>query len=369
MKTLHITTVHPRKDTRIYYRECLTLKNAGYDVILMVADGLGDTMEDGFQVIDIGKYSSRFKNFIRGSVRAVKITQQIDPDLVHFHDPELIFAALRLHILGYPIVFDIHENISVQILDKSYIPKSIRGIVSRIYSWLEKAIIKRFHLVIAENSYAQVYRNKGRTLTTVLNLPEVDHFKPFIRKQRQGYELFYIGGVSNDRGLETTLKALRILNERNIDFLMHFVGKKIDDPPPELLEGIQEKVLFYGRLDPNEGFAISTRCIAGLAVLKPIKNYIGSYPTKIFEYMAIGLCVITSDFPLYREVVEKHDTGICLNPEDSEALANAIQELIENPQVAEQKAINGLQLVTKDYNWTNEGAKLISLYESVGSRN
>ena len=365
MKILHLTTVHPRKDTRIYYRECFGLHKEGHEVILLVADGLGDSKADGFQVIDIGKYDSRLKNFRKGYKRIVQKAKQLKPDLIHFHDPELMFVSRKLSTLGYPVVFDIHENVAVQILDKSYIPKILRGTVSTVYRWVEKNIIRNFHLVIAEHSYASVYQNKGKSLTTVLNLPDIEHFKPFIEQNRKGHDLFYIGGISFERGLEVILSALNILHKRGVDFYMHFIGKQIDQPPPELLEPIISKVKFYGRMDSQEGFAISRKCIAGLSVLKPIKNYVESYPTKIFEYMAVAMCVITSDFPLYKEVVEKYDTGYCVDPEDPLVIADRIQHLIENPDIASAKAKNGLRTVTETLNWSQEINALIALYKSI----
>lgn len=365
MKIAHLTTIHSRKDTRVYYRECFGLSQAGFEITLFVADGLGNSKEDGFEVIDIGKFPNRRSTFLKGYRSMIRAVRELNPDIVHFHDPELMFAAHRLHQYGYPIVFDIHENVAVQILDKGYIPKILRGALSRIYRWIENFMIQRFHLVIAEHSYEPVYRSKGKSITTVLNLPEIQHFSPYIQDKRKGHELFYIGGVSNDRGLQVTLEALNILKERNVPFFMHFIGKIIDEPPNELVEGIKEKLKFYGRLDSKEGFKISQKCLLGLSVLRPIKNYVGSYPTKIFEYMAVKMSVITSDFPLYRGVVEKYDTGYCVEPTNPVVLADRIQHLINNPEIAAEKAANGLKLVQEQLNWSTEELKLIQLYEYI----
>ena len=254
MKIVHLTTVHPRKDTRIYYRECYGLFKAGYEIVLLVSDGLGNSKEDGFQVIDIGRSESRIKNFFRANPSIIKTVKNIEPNFIHFHDPELIFVARRLYQMGYPVIFDIHENIALQILDKSYIPKFLRGMLSGLYRLLEKIIIQKFHLVIAENSYSEAYKNRGKSLTTVLNLPDIDQFTEFIRHERNGNELFYIGGVSFERGLGVTLEALNLLHQRNVEFHMHFIGPLIDKPPEELLKSISEKVTFYGRLNPRDGF-------------------------------------------------------------------------------------------------------------------
>jgi glycosyltransferase involved in cell wall biosynthesis len=118
-------------------------------------------------------------------------------------------------------------------------------------------------------------------------------------------------------------------------------------------------------MDSTEGFEISKKCVVGLSVLKPIKNYVGSYSTKIFEYMAIGLPVITSNFPLYQNVVERYNCGYCVAPYSSQELADRIEELISNSELTNQMGANG-QLAVKDkFSWSSEEEKLIDLYKEV----
>jgi glycosyltransferase involved in cell wall biosynthesis len=211
------------------------LKN-GFEIYLLVADGKGDELVEGVQVLDIGLESSRLKNFINSGSKINKVVQEMEPSLVHFHDPELMFVGKKLSSkFKIPIVFDIHENIAVQILDKTYIPKVLRGLVSYSYKKVENYFLKYFHLVIAEHSYEEVYARKGKSLTTVLNMPDLSHFEPYVNNNRAGNDIFYIGGVSNERGLDITLEALKILKSRDTDFFMHYIGpiseEKIEELP------------------------------------------------------------------------------------------------------------------------------------------
>ncbi|WP_281541801.1 glycosyltransferase [Maribacter aestuarii] len=359
--------MHPRRDTRIFYRECVSLFKSGYDVYLLVADGKGDELVEGVQVLDIGLESSRIKNFFKSGSKIRKKVEELKPSLVHFHDPELMFVGKQLSSkFQIPVVFDIHENITVQILDKTYIPKFLRGLVSLVYKKVEQYYLKYFHLIIAEHSYQHVYTNKGRSLTTVLNMPDLRHFEPYINNNRAGNEIFYIGGISNERGLDVTLEALKILKSRGTDFFMHYIGPISEEKIVELpIREIKENVKFYGRMDSKEGFEVSKKCVVGLSVLKPIKNYVESYSTKIFEYMAIGLPVITSNFPLYQKVVERYDCGFCVEPYSSNELADSIEELILNPDLVNQMGENGQRAVNKKYSWASEEEKLLRRYKNL----
>lgn len=366
MKILHLTTVHPRRDTRIFYRECISLKNHGYETLLLVADGLGNEEVEGVQVIDIGKEKSRINNFFKGYRKIIAEVNRLKPELVHLHDPELIVVGRKIQKIGIPVVFDIHENIAVQILDKQYIPKFLRGLISWGYRKIEHFCIENLHLIIAEHSYEDVYATKGKSLTIVLNMPDLDHFTPYQTLERAGNEIFYIGGISNERGLDVTLSALKILKKRKVPFFMHYLGPIAEEKLAVLdLDEIQQDIKFYGRMDSKEGFEISKKCTVGLSVLKPIKNYVGSYSTKIFEYMAIGLPVITSNFELYKNVVEKYNCGLCVEPSYPEDLANSIEKLLHDSELVRQMGQNGIKAVSEKFNWSYEKSKLVDTYTSI----
>ncbi len=104
---------------------------------------------------------------------------------------------------------------------------------------------------------------------------------------------------------------------------------------------------------------------AGLVVLHPIINYIDSLPVKMFEYMGAGIPVIASNFPLWKEIVEDNDCGICVDPLDPVQIADAISYIQENPEKAEQMGLRGSRMVREKYNWEIEKKKLVSIYSNL----
>jgi len=83
---------------------------------------------------------------------------------------------------------------------------------------------------------------------------------------------------------------------------------------------------------------------------------------QMFEYMAAGLPVIASDFPLWRNIVEEAQCGLLVNPEDPQAIADALQWIIDHPEEAAAMGLRGQQAVKEKYNWNNEAAKLVEFY-------
>ena len=84
--------------------------------------------------------------------------------------------------------------------------------------------------------------------------------------------------------------------------------------------------------------------------------------------MAMGIPVLVSDFPLYRDIVENNDCGICVNPLDPDAIAQAIDFLMANRERAQEMGNNGQEAVRKTYNWHNEAKKLLSFYDRIKNK-
>ena len=91
---LHVTSVHKRSDTRIFLKECITLSVFGFNVHMLVSDGLGEEYESGVCIYDVGKSKGRVDRVTRVMFKIMVAIFQINPRIIHFHDPELIFLAL-----------------------------------------------------------------------------------------------------------------------------------------------------------------------------------------------------------------------------------------------------------------------------------
>ena len=81
--------------------------------------------------------------------------------------------------------------------------------------------------------------------------------------------------------------------------------------------------------------------------------------------MALGLPVITSNFPLYQAVVEQHNCGFCVSPYEPAQVAEKLTYLIEHVDEARAMGQRGRQAVEQFYNWTSEADKLINFYEQI----
>jgi len=364
-KICHLTSAHIYTDTRILYKECFSLQQQ-FGAVTLIAPGKKDQTFHGVKIIAVKKLN-RLKRMWHTVNEVYQKAIEVDADIYHFHDPELIRVGLKLKNKGKKVIFDIHENIALQILDKEYIPKYLRILVSKTYRAYEKYAIKKLDgVILAESSYANYYTHLNKNHAIVLNMPQIDKIKGKAIAENKRNELFYIGGITKNRGILIILESIKILKSRNIDIFFNCVG-----PVPEwlleneLYQEVKDNVSLKGTRPLLDSLDLVKSAKIGISVLKPIENYKRSFSTKIFEYMAMGLPVITSNFKLYRDVVEEYQTGFCINPLDCNELADKIEILFSEDILAKEMGQNGMILTEKKFNWAIEEKKLFDFYENL----
>jgi len=367
-KIAHLSSVHPRYDTRIFLKLCKSLVKQNYKVFFIVADGKGNEFKNKISIVDIGILSSgRFSRMTKTVNRIFEKGLELDCDLYHLHDPELIPIGLKLKKLGKKVIFDVHENIAFQILDKNYIPRFLRKLIAIIFRIYEISSLKKFDaLILAENSYLKNYISLNKRIEIILNLPDHKLLKNFQKTNRDKMEIFHIGNITNARGFDKIIDALNILKKKIPNFFLHYVGNYTEELINSVdLNDINKNIKFYGPKSLLDGLEYSKNSIVGISILKPLKNYQTSYSTKVFEYMAIGLPVITSNFKIYKDIIEKYECGICVDPNNPKEIANALKIIMKNPSKAMRMGLNGIKAINEKFKWELEEKKLLRLYESL----
>src|SRR5699024_6134465 len=94
------------------------------------------------------------------------------------------------------------------------------------------------------------------------------------------------------------------------------------------------------------------------------EHYMEKELTKFFEYMYAGLPMIVSDFPKWKEFVEKHQCGIAVKYNNRDEIKAAINYFNNNPDIAKKMGENGQKAIIEELNWSKEAQKLIDLYKS-----
>lgn len=359
----HLSTAHPRRELRVHLKQCNSLAAAGFEVYFVVADGQGDETVDKVHVVDVGLPEGRLDRFLFAPWKLLRKAAAINARLYHFHDPELLPVGLVLKLRGAKVIYDSHEDVPRSVLSRDWIPAWLRGIVSAVFERFENFIARRLdHVVGATPFIAERFRVAGCHALAINNFPLLSEISHSPERIAEADGICFLGGISQVRGVREIVSALDQTDTRLV--LAGPFDREETRAELEALPGWRQ-VDYLGIVDRNAALAAMGSAAVGMICYLPEPNHIQAYPNKLFEYMAAGLPVIASDFPLWRQIVTEADCGICVDPTDPDQIANAITELMSNPARRLEMGRNGIRAVLSLYNWSTEEQKLIGLYAST----
>lgn len=366
MKITHLTSVHARYDTRIFVKECSSLaKNSHYEVNLIVADGLGNETKNSVHIIDIGaKQGGRISRATKTTNDIYAKAVELDSDIYHLHDPELIRVGLKLKRLGKKVIFDAHEDTPTQLLNHPKFNKFMRLTLSKAFGWYERFALKKFDYIVTATPYIRDKFSKINKHSVDINnfpiLAELSNETPWSEKED---EVCYIGGIARIRGIVELTKAMEYTRGVTLNLAGKFVEAHIENEVKSYSSW--SKVNEYGFVGRQEISDILKRSKAGIVTLHKIPNYAEALPVKMFEYMVAGIPVIASNIQMWQSIIDDAKCGICVDPYNPDEIAGAINYVIANPKEAEEMGQNGKKAVLEKYNWAIEEKKLLQVYENL----
>ena len=170
--------------------------------------------------------------------------------------------------------------------------------------------------------------------------------------------------------MANTIRALGILYRRGVEARLWLAGRISDSHKHEVLalashEGLSKQVQYFGVLSRADAVSLQASASIGLVNFLPTPNSIHSLPIRMLECMALGLPLVYSNFPAFEKIAGASGAGISVDPTKPEQIANAIDRLIRNPELALRMGQAGMNAVRQQFNWNTERVKLLDLYQSI----
>ncbi|MBN1868400.1 glycosyltransferase family 4 protein [Candidatus Sumerlaeota bacterium] len=371
MRIAHLTTVHTWRDVRIFRKMCRFLARDGHEVHL-VAPREGEARTetiDGVVLHSVPKPRTRLERALKTVRHAMSEAERTRADLFHFHDPELLapMAVLRRRS-GKPVVYDVHEDYRSQILAKPWLPRGTRRFVSWRFGRQEDWLAGRMTAIVCATPHiARRFASHPRC-AIVQNFPDLAEFADdeSLSPEPDAGRFVYVGWITAIRGLREIVEALPIAGE---SVRLTLGGEWNCERFRKELRARAEwsRVDELGYLDRPAVRRELARAQAGLVLFHPLPNHIEAQPTKLFEYMAAGIPVIASDFPLWRSIVEEAECGLLADPEDPTDIARAMRWVVDRPAEAREMGRRGRLAVQARYNWASEYTHLADLYRRIAA--
>jgi glycosyltransferase involved in cell wall biosynthesis len=367
VKICHITTVHPnRYDVRIFEKECVTLAKNGYEVTLIVNDKLQDEQCKGVKIVSLRiNAKNRVDRAIRVAQEAFSKAEKVNAEIYHIHDPELLGIAVKLKKNGKKVIFDSHEFTAMQILTKEYIPVLIRKQMSDIYRYYEENRIKKLSGLVMPCLYdGKDYFSKVQIPKVIIgNMPIINQIGDLCKTYEKKDKVCYVGSITESRGIFHMIKAA-FLAEKKLVLIgdMSLEMKQMLEQMPEY-----SNVEYLGALSHDVALHEMSKCAVGLALLQDEGQYskLGNLPTKLYEYMMLGIPAVISNFSFYEKMLKKYEFGIACDPSNDLAIANAINTIISNDEKRQLMSEMGRKAIQMELNWEQDAKKLLEFYETL----
>jgi glycosyltransferase involved in cell wall biosynthesis len=367
VKVCHLTSVHSATDERIFYKECVSLANAGYEVFI-VAPNTKNYTNLGVNIIGVEpKRDGRLYRMFFLTKEVFRKGLEIDAEVYHLHDPELLPIGLKLIKKGKRVIFDSHEDVAAQISTKTWIPKPVRLFLSYMFLRYEKKVLSQFDAVVSVTpSIVERLARLNSNTYQITNYPVIKKDIEPLPNRKWGRSFCFAGGISEQWLHHNILQALDGIEGVKYKLVGLGEGDYMDT-----LKKMKswDKVDYQGKIPHSQVIDFIAESTVGMALNEYSPNVGGKLGslgnTKLFEYMKAGIPVICTDFILWRQLVEKWECGICVNPYNVEEISLAIQYLFQNLDKAKQMGENGRLAYEQEYNWGTQEPILFKLYKDV----
>ena len=350
-RLLVVTSVHHPDDARIRSKLIPTLSREWE--VTYAASEPGPTDKSGLD------WAPLTGNRLQRLRQAARLINREGWDLVALHDPALLIPGLYRARRGEPTLFDLHENLPAQLLTREGIPSVLRPVASWVARWVLRMAEASMAITLAEPGYRTLFRAEHPVIANYLP-PDV----PEPRPPADPPYLAYLGDITVVRGAFLAVEAAAGAGQALV-----MVGRV---SPPALVGPLERRaeelgveLRLLGPKPHREALEIVASATAGLSPLFDIGNYRYSLPTKVPEYLALGLPVLASDLPGTRDAVAEFDGVTFVTPGDAAAWVEAGRALADDPSVRERTAAQAAE-VKRRFTWPED--VVLSAYRRAARR-
>jgi glycosyltransferase involved in cell wall biosynthesis len=347
-RLLVVSTVHPADDPRIKRKLIGTLQDEWN--VVFAGKGRGPVDRTGITWRELG--GGRLRRWLGAGFLLLGRSY----DVASLHDPELLPLGLLAAWRGRRVVFDVHENVPGQLRTKDWLPSFLRRPLAGLAGWLLHVAERRMEITLAESGYAGLFRQTHPVFPNYLiGIP------PSPREPDPETGVVYLGDVTEPRGLVEAVDAVGRAGVARCTVM----GRCAPEFRKRLLQiaaGHGLDLRFHGFVTPDRALEIAAGATLGLSPLLDTPNYRWSLPTKVLEYLAVGVPTLASDLPGTRSTVGDKPGVVLLPPGDVAAWADAIASAAIDP-VLRASARRGVAAILEDYVWPAEEVR--AFYNSL----
>lgn len=341
----------------------------GFSVTVL---GIGVDTPDfhGVQLLGLGPARSRGARLVIRPWRIFFRALFGKADIYQFHDVEMLPTAFVLALFGRTVVFDVHENLSAVIEQRTWLPSPLKPVLAWILLRLERLCVRRFCLVItASLGIAERYRGYAKQLLVLPNYPRLAETgvseSTSVDSTEEDFVVVSFGGTHERSGCAEIVAAFSLL-EDSPDIRFVLGGGGVGSHVHHRLQRASgwSLVQYVGRVTREEMREWLNRASVAVVIFADMPNSREIRSNRLYEAMAAGLPVLVAGHGEWPDFVARHGCGISVDEKDPSAIAGAILTLRNNPKLREEMGARGRAAILSELNWD---AHESLLQEALGS--
>ncbi len=374
---------HNPYDGRIFHKEAKSLFKLGYQVTIVGWDFKGDGLKKVDNGINLEFYPfklDRGKNifskalFFRKKVMP-KIRKRIvshNPDVIHCHDLETLPVGVKAaHLLKCKLIYDCHEYWP----EMEYYQNKLWGMVTWFLEY--KNVRKVDGVLTVSDHLAEKFKGKKIPTEVLFNTTRYEDAKKLVNSEKKSIRrdlelpkdkiiIGYVGAMNYRMDFDSYVKALPGL-ETNI--VMVFVGgmktrlEKLTKLAEDL--GVEKRLITHSWVDYDTCLKFIYSFDIGLQALisDPMAEH--TFPTKIFEYMALKVPYVTPDLRAMADFTKKWKSGYILEERNPEEIAKTITNAVSDPKRKKKIGEKSHMHVKEKFSWEMMEKRLGKFYKRI----
>jgi glycosyltransferase involved in cell wall biosynthesis len=378
---------YPMKEERVV-REALAAIDAGWEVDVVAVRDRGELSEeivDGVTVFRLpfshtqgrGMIATAFEYLAFVVVASAKLAA-LQPrrryQVIQVHNPPdfLICAAIVPRLFEARVILDIHD-FAPELFATRFAGRSFTALGERVLQLIERHAVGFATAVItAHDTYRRELEKRGvpsEKITVVLNSLDERLLHGGTRTvEPERFRVVYHGTITPHYGVDLLIEAVAQVSRDELELLVEIYGggdalERVRSRAEEL--GVSDQVYFSGHSLPHREVIERVRSASAGVICNLATPWARAVtPTKLFEYAALGVPIITADLPGIRENFSS-DEVLFFPPGDSDALAEAIRKVAADPDAAASRA-QAARRRCEHYRWSCYAERYVSLLERLG---
>ena len=365
MRVVVCTIVHHPADARIYYRQIRALLDAGHEVTYITpvdsVDFHPERTRPSLQLTAVPRAQGRRRTGAIRAARSALARHAAGADLMLIHDPELLLA-LPARRRRPPVIWDVHEDTAAALSTKPWLPGSLRPAAAVAVRTAERMAERYMHLILAEHGYVARFGRPHPVVPNTTYVPDVPAPPGDDRR------VVYVGHLSPDRGTADMIELARLLRPRGIT--VELIGPADARARAQIEPAQAAGLLRWRGFVPNDqAMPMLDGALAGLSLLHDEPNFRHSLPTKVVEYMARGVPVVTTPLPAAAELARSHECGVVVPFGDPRAAADAVLELDGDISLRAKMGGRGHEAASRSLGWPSDARKFVAQLELWAKKN